>query len=75
MMPLCMLLLSVACATLTQQSAMAVRRNWVKLSKKVEYLEGIYGSLTNSGQGTTGMRLQRSPASTPAHRWGLNILV
>ena len=75
MMPLCMLLLSVACATLTQQSAMAVRRNWVKLSEKVEYLEGIYGSLTNSGQGITGTRLQRNPALTPAHRWGWNILV
>lgn len=75
MMPLRMRSLSVACGTLTQQSATAVRRSWVKLSEKVWYHEVICGSPINCGQGTTDTKLQRRPALTPAHRWGWNILV
>lgn len=75
MKPLCMRSLSVACATLTQQSATAVRRNWVELSEKVGYHEVICGSPINCGQGTTDTKLPRRPALTPAHRWGWNILV
>ncbi len=74
-MPLCTRSLSAACATLTQQSATAVRRNWVKLSEKVGYHEGICGSPINCGLGTTDTKPQKRPALTPAHGWGWNILV
>ncbi len=75
MMPLCMHSLSVQCGTLTQQSAMAVRRSWEKLLEKVKYHEVICGSPINCGQGTTDTRLQRRPSLTPAQGWGWNILV
>lgn len=75
MMPSCMPSLSVACATLTQPNATAVRRNFAKQSEKVGEHEVICGSPINCGRGTTGTKLQRRPASTPAHRWGWIIWV
>lgn len=75
MMPSCTLSLNVVFATLTQQSGMAVRRSWAKLSKRVGCNEVNYGSLINSGLGTMDTKLQKEPAWTLAQQWGLNILV